>query len=318
MIQYQFVGVDVAKDKFDVALQVNNSKHLKCFSNDQKGRQSFLQWLNEHTQNSWVCMEATGHYSELIADFLYQQNIRVSVVNPLQIKSYTRAKLSRNKTDQIDAQIIRDYCEKMQPRTFTPRSPEHKELKDLLNLFDMLKVQYTQLNNQLHTAQSSLAQVAIRKLIKTMEKEIIKVEKKMGAIVKDHSSLNQNMNLMTSIKGVGQQTAFKILAHAPDISCFANAKQFAAYMGITPRSHQSGKFVGKTTISRMGSSRLRKILYMAALSAKRFNQDLQPFIKRLESKGKANKLILCAVMRKLAHLIYGILKNKTSFDPNYL
>lgn len=163
-----------------------------------------------------------------------------------------------------------------------------------------------------------MAKAAIRKLIKTLKKEIANIEKKMEEIIKDHPSLNTGMQLMTSFKGVGQQTVFKILAHTPDIGCFANAKQFAAYIGITPLLHQSGKFIGKTTISRIGNARLRKIFYMAALSAKRFNQDLQSFVKRLEKNGKAQKFIICAMMRKLAHLIFGILKNKKPFDVNYI
>ncbi len=175
-----------------------------------------------------------------------------------------------------------------------------------------------QLSNQLSSAQSPVAKAAIRKLIRTLKNEIANIEKKMEEIIKDHPSLNTSMYLMTSIKGVGQQTAFKILAHTPDINGFANAKQFAAYIGITPRLHQSGKFIGKTTISRIGNARLRKLFYMAALSAKRFNQDLQSFVKRLEKHGKASKLIIYAMMRKLARLIFGILKNKMPFDANYI
>ncbi len=138
MTIYQFVGVDVAKDKFDVALEINKKLYQECFSNDKKGYRDFSKWLNKYTVQPWVCMEATGHYSELIADYLFSKQVRVSVVNPLQIKSFARAKLSRNKTDQLDAKLIAHYCEKMQPRTFITRSESHKELKDLTNLLDTL------------------------------------------------------------------------------------------------------------------------------------------------------------------------------------
>lgn len=318
MTQYQFVGVDVAKDSFDAVLEINKSMLHQCFSNDKKGYHAFSKWLNKHLESPWICMEATGHYSEVIADYLHSQNLRVSVVNPLQIKSFARAKLSRNKTDKIDAQIIRDYCQKMRPRTFTPRSNEHKELKDLSNLLDILKEQHVQLTNQLHSAQSPAAKAAIGRLIKKLEREIEKTEKKMSEIIKQNQKLNDSMKLITSIKGVGKQTAFKILAHIPDMNVFSNAKQFAAYIGITPKQHQSGKFTGKATMSRLGNSRLRKIFYMAALVAKRFNQSLKPFVTRLEENGKAPKLIIGAVMRKLAHLIFGVLKNKRPFEANYV
>ena len=317
MTQYQFVGVDVAKDKFDIALEINNSCHQECFSNDKKGYRAFSKWLSKYTSQPWVCMEATGHYSELIADFLFAHDVRVSVVNPLQIKSFARATLSRNKTDQLDARIIARYCEKMQPRTFTSRSESHKELKDLTNLLDALKEQHVRLTNQLHSAQSNSAKKAIRNLIKSQANEITKVEKSMDEIIARSLALNENMSLLMSIQGVGKQTAYKVLSHVPDMYCFANAKQFAAFIGISPRQHQSGNFQGKTRISRLGDARLRKIFYMAGLVAKRFNKRLQPFVKRLQANGKAPKAIICAVMRKLAHMVFGVLKNKRPFDVNY-
>jgi len=317
MTQYQFVGVDVAKDKFDVALEINNKFRQECFSNDKKGYQAFTKWLAKFTSLPWVCMEATGHYSELIAEHLCSRQIKVSVVNPLQIKSFARARLSRNKTDKLDVQMITSYCKMMLPRTFQPRSDSHKELKDLANLLEMLKAQHTQLVNQLHSAQSNTARKTIRKLIKALEKEIERVENLMAEIIKRNQELNENMKLMTSIKGVGVLTAYKVLSHVPDMRNFKNAKQFAAFIGISPRQHQSGNYQGKTTISRLGNSNLRKAFYMAALVAKRFNKRLQPFVVRLQNNGKSPKTIICAVMRKLAHLIFGVLKNKRPFDVNY-
>ena len=317
MTQFQFVGVDVAKDKFDVALEVDKKFKLECFSNDKKGHKAFSKWLDKLTSQPWVCMEATGHYSELIADYLVSIGIKVSVVNPLQIKSFARAKLSRNKTDQLDAKLISAYCEIMQPRTFLPRSESHKDLKELSNLLDMLKAQHTQLSNQLGSAQSETARKAIRKLIKNLEKEIDKVEGLMAEIIRRNKDLSQNLKLMTSIKGIGKLTAYKVLSHVPHMSNFKNAKQFAAFIGISPRQHQSGNFQGKTTISRLGNSALRKSFYMAAMVAMRHNKRLEPFITRLKENGKAPKAIICAVMRKLAHFIFGIIKNKRPFNENY-
>lgn len=317
MSQFQFVGVDVAKDKFDVALQINNKFILECFSNDKNGYKVFSKWLDKHTSQAWVCMEATGHYSELIAEYLVSIGIKVSVVNPLQIKSFARAKLSRNKTDQLDAKLIATYCEMMEPRTFLPRSGAHKELKELSNLLDMLKAQYTQLSNQLGSVQSDTARKAIRKLIKNIEKEIEKVGGLIAEIIKRNKDLDQNLKLITSIKGVGKLTAYKVLSHVPHINNFKNAKQFAAFIGISPRQHQSGNFQGKTTISRLGNSALRKSFYMAAMVAIRHNKRLESFISRLKDKGKAPKAIICAVMRKLAHFVFGVIKNQSPFDANF-
>lgn len=311
----QCVGVDVAKDKFDVALIINNRNLDKSFSNDRKGRKDFVNWLKKHTQTPWVCMEATGHYSELIADYLINNKIRVSIVNPLQIKSFSRVKLSRNKNDIVDARIIAEYCEKMQPRDFIARSSSQKELKDLTKLLDMLKTQLLQLRNQLESTQGQLAKEALKRIIKTLELKIKTIERELSDLVKSNESLMNKMTLITSIKGVGEITAYKILAQVPDIDIFSTAKQFAAYMGVSPRQHQSGKYTGRTTISRIGDSRLRKAIYMAALTAKRYNEALKPFVNRLKENGKSPKSIVCAVMRKLAHLIFGILKHNCPFNP---
>ena len=317
MTHYQFVGVDVAKDKFDVALEINNKFRQECFSNDKKGYKAFSKWLDQHTTQPWVCMEATGHYSELIADYLVSVNIIVSVVNPLQIKSFARAKLSRNKTDQLDAKVIADYCKMMQPGTFMPRSDTQKELKELSNLLDMLKAQHTQLSNQLGSTQSETAKKAIRKFIASLEKEIKKVEGLIAEIIKRNKDLSQNLELITSIKGVGKLTAYKVLSHVPHMNNFKNGKQFAAFIGISPRQHQSGNFQGKTTISRLGNSVLRKSFYMAAMVAIRHNKNIEPFVARLRQNGKAPKVIICAVMRKLAHIIFGVIKNQRPFEENF-
>jgi len=318
MTDYKFVGVDVAKDKFDIAYSLNNQYQHKCFSNDKKGRSEFIKWLIKNLPLSWVCMEATGHYSELVADELVKHDIRVSVVNPLQIKSFARVKLSRNKNDIVDARIIAEYCEKMQPRAFVSRSNSQKELKDLMKLLDTLKEQLTQLKNQLHSTQGRLAKKSLEKFIQELEKKIADINKEIAGLGKDDESLREKVALITSIKGVGDLTAYKILSQVPDIHAFSNAKQFAAYIGVTPKQHESGSFKGRTTISRLGNSRLRKAIYMAALVAKNHNKALNPFVMRLTLKGKSPKSIICAVMRKLAHLIFGVLKNNRAFDPNWV
>jgi transposase len=317
MTHYDFVGVDVAKDKFDVAIAIKGQYKHVVFSNCPKGHKEFHEWLTQHTLVPWVCMEATGHYSVTIADFLVKNAIRVSVINPFQVKNFARASLARNKNDCIDAKIIAQFGQRMEPRVYQTAPAEQKEVKDLTKLLDMLKAQLVQLNNQLHSTQGIIARKALGKLVGTLEKEIAKIEKKIADLVADNKALNEQFNLLTSIKGVGKLTAFRIIALMPDVNSFATAKQFAAYIGITPKHNQSGTFIGKTTISRLGDSRLRKSLYMAALVAKNFNKGLTNFVSRLQHKGKNPKTIICAVMRKLAHIIFGVLKSKQPFDENF-
>lgn len=317
MTQFEFVGVDIAKDKFDMALCINGRYKHMVYPNNTLGYAEFVKWLCHQTKAPCVCMEATGHYSEGLADYLTKQEIRTSVANPFQIKNFARASLARNKNDVVDAKIIAQFCQRMEPRVYQATPAEQKEIKDLTKLLDMLKSQLVQLNNQLHSIQSKIAKDLLIKMIQKLEKEIEKVEQKIAGLVANNHQLNEKLELLTSIKGVGNLTAYRVLALLPDIKLFATAKQFAAYIGITPKQHQSGNFTGRTTISRLGDSRLRKSLYMAALVAKNHNKGLASFVSRMQVKGKSPKTIICAVMRKLAHIIFGVLKNKLPFDEHF-
>lgn len=317
MIQVDYVGVDVAKDKFDVAIYVNNKYKHALYSNDLKGHTQFANWLSKNTTSPWVCMEATGHYSEGIADFLVSKEIKVSVVNAFQIKNFAKASLVRNKNDIIDGRVIREFCKCMEPRIYKPTAVEQKQLRGLMKVLDMLKGQLVQFNNQLHSLHEDIAREILMSLTHNLKKEITQVENKMAELINNEPALKEKLSLITSIKGVGKLTAYRILALMPNIDLFQTAKQFAAYMGITPKQHQSGAWAGKTSISKLGDKRLRKALYMAALVAKKHNKGLAAFVSRLEHKGKTPKTIVCAVMRKLAHIIFGVLKNNLSFDENY-
>lgn len=311
MTNYQFIGVDVSKNKFDIALENRSS----VFQMTKDGFKKFLYFLNKHTSNPWVCMEATGHYSELLADFLFENNVRVSVINPLQIKRHAQSKLVRNKNDILDAKIILSYGKQNELRPYSPRSKQQKELRDLTKLLNHLKDQSMQLKNLLDSTQGTVAKKLIKRAIKSAEKNIEMVLQNIESEISKDSDMSRNVELLNSIKGVGDLTAYKILGWIPDISNFENAKQFAAFTGVTPRQNQSGTFNGKTVITRMGNPSIRKALYMAALVAKRYNPHLRPFVDRLKVAGKSPKAIICAIMRKLAHIIFGILKHQKEFNP---
>lgn len=317
MSHYDFVGIDVAKDTFDIALEINGRTRHLIFSNCPKGHKEFHEWLTQHTTQPWVCMEATGHYSVALADYLIDNAVRVSVVNPYQVKHFARASLVRTKNDRIDAKVLAHFVERMEPRLYQKTPAEQKEIKELTKLLDMLKAQLVQLNNQLGSTQGSSASKALAKLIEHLEKEIAKIEKKIAELVVAHEAIHEQFKLLVSIKGIGKLTAFRIIALMPPVSGFATAKQFAAYIGITPKHNQSGTFAGRTTISRLGDSRLRKSLYMAALVAKNYNKALAQFVARLKQKGKKPKSIICAVMRKLAHIIFAVLKSKQPFEEYF-
>jgi transposase len=317
MISNQFIGVDVAKHKFDICFFKEDGKVLqKTFNNRESGFKDFVQWLNKQANSPWVCMEATGYYSEILADFLVAQGIQVSVVNPVQIKYFGKVKLSRNKNDIVDSKIIAEYAKVMRPRLFKSRTAEQKSLREIIQLEDTLKNQRTQLKQQWDCAQSSAIKDEYKKIIKLLDERL----KELAALIKETIEKDEKMrhlvNLLVSIKGVGLLSVYRLLAYLPDINLFKNAKQLAAYIGVSPKQKESGKYVGKTKLSKLGNPKLRNILYMPALCAKRFNEAFKPFVDRLQKNGLSPKAIVGAVMRKLVHIIFGMLKNNSTFNAD--
>lgn len=311
MKTYDYIGIDVAKDKFDACI---NGRNTQVFNNDKKGLKKFITWSKKYSSNIWICMEATGSYSEQIADFLLANNIhQISVVNPMQIKNFFKAKLLRNKNDLVDARGISEYARVMQPRLYIPRTKNKKELCSLTNILNTLKKQHTQLKNQLGTVQGSIAKQELTKIIRALEKRIKSIESEALKLIKSDDAMLQQYECITSIPGVGIITAFEFISVIRDVNQFKHAKEFAAFCGVTPRQNQSGKFNGKSHVSKVGHSRLRRVLYMASLSAKRYNPSMAECANNLLRKNKPAKVILCAIMRKLAHLIFILLRNNTSF-----
>jgi transposase len=313
----QFIGVDVAKEKFDVCILKEDGKTLqRTFNNKEPGHKEFVNWINKNTQFPWVCMEATGPYSEKLADYLVSEGIQVSVVNPVQIKYFAKVKLSRNKNDKVDAKIIAEYNKVMRPRLFESRTAEQKHLRELIQLEDMLKTQQTQLKLQLSCSQSPAIKDEFDKTIKLLNKRLQELAEIIKNTIEKDEKMQHCVNLLISIKGIGLLSAYRFLAYLPDINLFKNAKQLAAFIGVSPKQKESGKYAGKTKLSKLGNPRLRSILYMPALNAKRFNEALKPFVNRLQEKGLSPKAIVGAMMRKLVHIIFGMLKNNSKFNPD--
>ena len=281
MIEYDFIGIDIAKDKFDVALKTKGRFIENIFENNQAGHKKFVLWLAKYTSNAYACMEATGPYGEMLAEYLVKNDIMVSVVNPMQIKHHAKSLLSRNKNDQVDAKIIASYAEKFSPRQFIPKSTDQKFSKEAIQLIDTLSEQSRQLQNQLESIRSKEIKKEIEKTIISIKKRISKIEKTLNQRIHSNVEYSENKKRILTIIGVGEKTANRIIAYFPDISEFKNAKQLAAYTGVSPKQYQSGKFNGKTRISKYGNSQLRKALYMPALVAKNNNPHLKKFCERM-------------------------------------
>lgn len=206
----------------------------------------------------------------------------------------------------------------MDIREYKPRSKEQAVIKELDKLLDLLKRQKIQYESQLESTLSDTVKKKLKSMLSNVKKQIETLEEEIRQTIQNTHSLKEDFDLITSIPGIGECSAIKLLSTIVDINEFKQAKQFAAFLGLTPKQYQSGKFVGQTKLSKIGNPQLRTVLYMASLSARQHNPCLKEFADRLQAGGKAPKAVLCAVMRKLAHLIFAVLKHRQPFKADYV
>lgn len=310
------IGVDIAKHKFDVARLCENQYRHKKFDNNAKGFAAFLDWLTGFGDPSpWVCMEATGAYSIPLAEFLVERGYRVSVVNPAKIHAYAKSELSRAKTDKADAKLIARYALRMQPEPWTPPPPAMRELQALLRRVEHLLEMQQMERNRLGTADPAIVD-SLQTVLDTLEKELEATRQRIQNRIDDDPDLKKRRDLLESIPGIGPAFAYLLTALSAHYG-FTRAKQAVAYAGLAPAIQESGKWVGKTRLSKTGDPALRKALYLPALVAWRHNPVIRAFCQRLKDNGKNGKAIVCAAMRKLIHIAFAILQSGQPFDSNF-
>lgn len=313
-----FLGIDIAKATFEVALLLGRQRHEKHFTNNIEGFEQLQQWLtNCSTLPIHACLEATGRYGDQLAAYLYQAGHAVSVVNPAQIKAYGQSKLQRGKNDLQDARLIADFCRSHSPRLWRPPVPEYLELRELVRRLDDLQQIRQQERNRLQAGQTSLFVLAdLQAGVADLTKRIQTLSKAIMTYIKAHPALNHACRLLCSIPGVGNLTAARLLAEIPDIHGFKNAKQLAAFIGLTPSEYSSGSSVHRRArISKKGNATLRAHLYWPAVTAIRKNPVVTRMAQRHRLAGKPGLVIIVAAMHKLVSLAYGVLKSNRPFDP---
>ena len=314
-----YLGIDMAKEKFDVCLLHDGQQWSGTFSNDAPGLDKLDIWLTNRVEGQVeACMEATGRYGEGLAAHLHECGHRVSIVNPARIKHYAKSQMRRNKTDKIDAAIIADFCRTQKTHEWQPPNEAEVTLKQLVRRYDNLVSDRTREKNRLQAGDLAEAvQASIDAHVTFLNEQIKVVLAQIQDHIDQHPDLKSKRDLLESIPGIGKKTAAILLAEMPNPQQFS-AKQMAAFAGLTPEQLASGKYRRrKDTLSKLGSVTLRTTLYMPALSAMRFNPITEALAKRLEEKGKLPMTIIAAVMRKLLVLAYGVLKSGHPFDSNY-
>ncbi len=313
------LGIDISKAKFDVALLLEDKCKNKKFDNNISGFIELIEWLNmkEATvKNLHVCMEATGIYHEELATYLVDAGYTVSVVNPAQIKGFSQSELSRNKTDKADAQLIARFCLAINPQSWQPKPFHVRELQALVRRLTALQSMYYQENNRLKVSNCNVY-ASIENVMKKLTEELESIKNKIHAHIEQHPDLNEKSKLLDTIPGVGKATIAQVLAFMSNIEDFKTAKQLAAFVGLNPKQRQSGSSVhGRSRLSKTGDANLRKAFYMPAVCAKNHNPIIKNFCENLRKAGKPKMLIIGAAMRKLVHIIFGVLKSGKPFNPS--
>lgn len=316
-----YLGIDIAKDKFDVHLLRNQESWSGQFDNSQSGFKQLDKWLKKRqVEQLHACMEATGSYGEALTYFLHEQGYQVSVVNPKIIKHYGQSKMQRNKTDKLDARLIAQYCQRESPRLWQPPSEAERTLKALTRRLEALTADRTREKNRLTAStHPTIVKESIEESIAFYTQQMEKLEAQIQDHIDQHpGELKEKQELLISVPGIGKKTAAILLGELPDISLFQSTKQVTAFAGLTPQQLQSGKTSRTSGIYKLGSSRLRTALYFPALTGKIHNPILRQMSARLAERGITGMSAIAALMRKLLQLVYGVLKSERPFDPDYV
>lgn len=313
------LGIDISKRSFDVALLLPNGKRKnKKFSNDTVGFNALYDWLGEFdVELLHACMEATNVYGNALAEFLFDHGYEVSVVNPARIKGFAQGELLRTKNDKQDAALIARFCVAMSPSLWRPDPLNVRQLKAMVRRIDALLEMRQQEVNRLDVSET-LVRSEIQSHIDDLDYRIKKFRKDIQDHIDNDPNLKQQKDLLLSIPGIGDKTVATLLSHFSTINKFDSAKKLAAFCGVAPREFQSGSSVkGRGGMSKIGSAQLRKALFLPAMVAIRYNPTIVKMKERLSLQGKAKMVIIGAAMRKLIHVIFGVLKNNTPFNENF-
>ena len=311
----EFYGIDISKDIFDVMSE--KGVHYQ-FANDHKGFKKFLKILNK---KSHCVMEATGYYHYQLAYFLQENEILVSVENPLSVKRFIQMKLSKIKTDKSDAKMICLYAQHVDLRLWEGQSKDHQECLQMVRILSVYTKQSTSLKNKLHGEEvlgvpSKFVLRSIKRSLKGIENEVKKIETRLLELVKkEHQEL---LTLLETISGVGRKTGILLLVLTDGFDRFTSASELCSYAGITPVIRQSGSSVkGRPKISKIGNQKLRNLLFMCSFNACKYNKGCKALYDRIVAKGKSKKLALIAVCNKLLKQAFAIAKSGLTYDNNY-
>ena len=325
-----WIGVDVSKDCFDVALvedqPIADLPKLASarFKRTRLGVEGFIHWLADHLRGSMIdcdqiglVMESTGHYSLELCGYLSeaQQWHTLAIVNPRLVKDFIKSLGLRNKTDRIDAKALAFFGRERTPVSFQPRDPDYQRLRDLTRYRRALLDEKVAQSLRLKVCKDKFITRSLNKQIKAMEKLISNCEKEIRKVIAANQALADDVELICTMTGIGPVTAWTVLGELGDLRRFKRSRQLSAMAGLSPSIKESGSSVrGRTRLSKQGGGELRKVIYMAALAAVRVeNSRLSTCYQHLLASGKTKKQALCTIMRKMLVIMRAMLLTNSKF-----
>lgn len=311
-----YVGIDVSKLQLDVHIN-DIEKNDYRVENSKTGVESLiknLQCLQKegHIIQLIIC-EATGGYERFLVTMLRAADFPIHVAHANKIRNFAKAIGKFAKTDRIDAKILNEFARVFKSNADTTiLTPELEILQALFMRRQQLLDEKVRETNRLDKNLPDVLRESIEKHVIWLKNELKEVERLIEQHLESHDSIKKTVELLVSVPGVGTLTAISLLTGLPELGHFED-KKLAALVGVAPLNRDSGKMIGKRYI-KGGRSSIRKNLYMAAVSSVRFNPDMKIFYQRLRKKGKAAKVALTAVVRKLIILLNQVARRKTPWE----
>ena len=317
-----FIGIDVSKDTLVTAFALASGKwRVKKFDNTDQGIAAFIQSLHQpgHTH---VIVEATGIYSQKVVFALCRHRVAVSVLNPKQSKGFIQGVLlSVCKTDEKDACALALYGQLNRPKLFKMPSDKMLEISQLRTFLTQLKKQRSMLLSQLHALERHDQPLGFivqttQENLRRCEQQIAETEKRICKVSEQH--FQKAYELALTVVGIGAATAQAILVTANCLVDFEKAGQLSKFFGVCPTKFESGSSICRRgSISKGGDPTVRALLYMAARSARRFNEPCRLLYERLRRNGKSHKVAMIAVCNKLLKQLFAVVKKGTPFKRDY-
>lgn len=305
------VGIDTSKERLDVVI-IPNSQH-QSFANDDAGCELLASWLGEISPDL-IAIEATGGYEMLAVSMLTTAGLPIVVVNPRQVRNYAKALGKLAKTDLIDARVIAEFAQNVQPEVRPLLDEQSMALKAMvLRRRQLIEMLVSELN-RVKTSHCRV-QPLIRKNIDSLREQIAHLDKDINKTLRSSPVWREKDDLLSSVKGVGPVLTASLICLLPELGTL-NRKKISALVGVCPYNRDSGYYRGRRSIYG-GRAQIRSVLYMATLASIRHNPVIKAMYDRLRNAGKVAKVAIVACMRKLLTILNAMVKNNQKWDPNW-